>query len=211
MSMINLKSTMLEKNKKYIFHILFPLFFLLIFNNQISKATQQKDLSNSLIQRPEKVVEKKLKQLEINNVVPKSLIQYINEKYIDYKILSLDDYNNGWKQYTSQNMLPFLSSSDFDGNGIKDYALLMQKDSIEIYLYSFHADSCMYTSHLIDVYKKITETIDIVVVIEEKGIWENFEKSIDVKNDGILVYFMSESKSKNYYWDGSKYVRFFGN
>ena len=121
----------------------------------------------------------------------------------------LKDYVSGWEGYCEQDSLPYLCSSDFNGDGRIDYATLLLNRSGEPFLFVFHRTDDGFSHLLLRGFKKRAK-IDVALFVVDKGEWRGIDKTITVSNDGIEVDFIEESLSAVYYWDGKKYVEFLG-
>jgi hypothetical protein len=121
------------------------------------------------------------------------------------------EYSNGsksiWMQKYKEQLLG--CASDFDGDNVDDYALLLRDNNDKVCLFFFSTANNTVKHSLIDCFGiwegEITE---LNVAVEPKGKWEAIEETIKVPYDGILVNDLRESRSKAYYWDKSKFVRF---
>jgi len=99
--------------------------------------------------------------------------------------------------------------SDFNGDEINDYALLLRDSSDEICLFWFSITHDLVTSSLIDCFGvRKGKDIELKVFIEPKGKWEAIDTTIKVSNDGIIVDDLKESISKAYYWKKESFVKF---
>jgi len=105
-------------------------------NKQIMSKTYEKDPSKS-------------------KMMPESLNIYLKKQLPNYSLPKLNDYINGWEEYSNQKDLPFLCISDFNGDGVNDYAMLLLKDSIQVCLFSFHQNSNGYKHFMIECYGKV--------------------------------------------------------
>ena len=99
--------------------------------------------------------------------------------------------------------------SDFDGDNVDDYALLLRDKNNKVCLFFFSTANNNVKHSLIDCFGiwegEITE---LNVAIEPKGKWEAIDETIKVPFDGIMVNDLKESRSKAYYWDKTKFVKF---
>ncbi len=196
------------------FFLLLMIIFLLSCNNH-NKIQNNKNIINRENNSINLNEEENTKQTIIDEdilyqkSIPKSLYDYINKNLSSYLIPELSDYIKGWEKFSYNNNLPFICMSDFNGDGLEDYAIILLKDGIEIHLFAFHTTAISsYRYYLIDSVGKLNQENEIILSIEKKGLWEAIDESINVENDGILIDFIRESKSWAYYWDGKKYIKF---
>ena len=140
------------------------------------------------------------------DLIPGELASYIKAKLVKYQLPKIDEYDENWSNYKTENV-PFLCSSDFNGDGERDYALILIDTSKVVVLFAFNKEGQSYRHFQLEKFKE-NNKFGIVLTIQEKGEWAAIDESKVVNNDGILVEDIFESKSKTYYWDGESYTQF---
>lgn len=61
-------------------------------------------------------------------ILPRTLEDLIRAKFSDFRVPSNADMTDAWATETSPGMLPFFSTGDFNGDGLKDAAILLTSD-----------------------------------------------------------------------------------
>ncbi len=138
-----------------------------------------------------------------------NIYQYVQDSLPDYNFI-VESYKGSktfWVQKYKEQSLGCIS--DFDGDKIDDYALLLRNKNNEVCLFFFSTVNDKVEHCLIDCFGiwegEITE---LKIAIEPKGKWEAIDETIIVPFDGIRVDDLRESISKAYYWDKTKFVKF---
>lgn len=137
------------------------------------------------------------------------IYQYVQDSLPDYNFIveSKNGSKTFWLQKYKEQSLVCIS--DFDGDNIDDYALLLRNQNNEVCLFFFSIVNDKVEHCLIDCFGiwegEITE---LKIAIEPKGRWEAADETIIVPFDGIMVDDLRESISKAYYWDKTKFVKF---
>lgn len=145
----------------------------------------------------------------IDNNQASSIYYYVQNSLPDYNFIvefDADSITHCLQKYKEQS---FGCVSDFNGDNINDYALLLRDKNNKVCLFSFSTANDNVKHYLIDcfgVWKG--EITELRIEIEPKGKWEAIDETIKVPNDGIIVDDMRESISKAYYWDKTNFVKF---
>jgi len=182
------------------------LIVLFICSNLVCSKNHTNTSSNPV--NANSISKKDSTNLKDINVIPSELLAFINEKLSNYRIPRIDEYNSDWVKFLSKDKIPFYCTSDFTGNGKKDHALLLMSDNQQFSLFVFNTEGTDYKYYLLDNYKLLNNKICVLLSVQEKGIWEGIDISVNVKNDGIKAEKFCDSKAKAYYWDIDKYVEF---
>jgi hypothetical protein len=138
-----------------------------------------------------------------------SIYHYVQDSLPDYNFIV--EFNSDSSAYCLQKYKEQSLGcvSDFNGDKVNDYALLLRDKNNKVCLFSFSIVNNNVKHYLIDcfgVWKgKITE---LRIAVEPKGKWEAIDETIKVPNDGIIVDDLRESISKAYYWDKTNFVKF---
>lgn len=100
--------------------------------------------------------------------------------------------------------------TDFNGDKVDDYALLLRDENNEVCLFVFDVSSNNIEHYLVDCFDNWTGAMtNFKVEIEPKGDWETIDEVIEVPFDGISVEDREASRSRTYYWNKGKFVRVF--
>ncbi len=135
--------------------------------------------------------------------------QYIQDSLPNYNFIT--EAGNGSKSLCMQKHREQSLGcvSDFDGDTVDDYALLLRDKNNKVCLFFFSTTNNSVKHYLIDCFGiwkgEITE---LNIAIEPKGKWEAIDETIKVPFDGIMVNDLKESRSKAYYWNKNKFVKF---
>ncbi len=147
---------------------------------------------------------------EIN--IRKNLTCLLNE-YCDslskYNLPENNFFDESWKDY-SESQYPYFCETDFNGDKISDYAIiLVSKNKKELFVCVILSIKKSYKFLLLKKFKMNDNYIPIVLDIEKKGIWESANDKKTIKNDGLIIYWLPESKSFMYYCYQNNFIRFF--
>ncbi|WP_282035481.1 hypothetical protein [Saccharicrinis aurantiacus] len=147
--------------------------------------------------------------LEAKNI-PDSLVHYINKELPKYKIPSCLDYMKGWESFQDDDtQLPFFCTSDYNGDNLLDFAVLLKDSSDELFLYVFLQQANGYEIVLIDKIQNYnSKKFQIVIRSELKGVWESITEKITVCNNGISIVLIEESLTWSYYYHEGKFIQF---
>jgi|GEM_PF-5281118 len=165
-----------------------------------------------IVNYPDKDISKEIENaseldsLNTGDLIPGELATYIKANLVKYQLPKIDEYDENWRNYKTDNV-PFLCSSDFNGDGKRDYALILIDTSKVEVLFAFNKEGQSYHHFQLEKFKEKNK-FGIVLTIQEKGEWAAIDENKVVNNDGILVEDIFESKSKAYYWDGESYTQF---
>lgn len=141
--------------------------------------------------------------------LPDSVQEVIQHDLPNCRIAATADYVPGWKEYYPESsQVPFCCSSDFNGDGRPDFAILLVGVNNELFLYAFFANNDSYKAVLVDAFEPIEKGIEAIIGVEKKGEWDSVTDKITVPNDGISTDFIIESLSFSYYFDGSTFQKF---
>ncbi|HRZ43042.1 MAG TPA: hypothetical protein P5228_10115 [Bacteroidales bacterium] len=99
--------------------------------------------------------------------------------------------------------------SDFNGDKLIDYALLLRDDSNHVSLFVFNIQISKVSHIFIDNYGSWPEQFPLLEVgVEPKGIWRAADEKLRVLHDGIFLSEVNESITYAYYWNDGKYKKF---
>ncbi len=137
------------------------------------------------------------------------IYHYVQDSMSDYNFIvefNADSSSYCLQKYKEQSLG---CVSDFNGDKINDYALLLRDKNNKVCLFSFSVVNNNVVHYLIDCFGIWKGEIkDLKIAIEPKGKWEAIDETIKVPNDGIIVDDLRESISKAYYWDKTNFVKF---
>jgi len=138
-----------------------------------------------------------------------SIYEYIQDSLPDYNFImepKKDSESFCFQKYKEKSLA---CVSDFDGDKVDDYALLLKDKNNKVCLFSFSTVNNNVKHYLIDCFGIWEDEItELEISIEPKGKWEAIDETIKVHFDGIMVDDLNESKSKAYYWNKNKFVKF---
>ncbi|MEA3503966.1 MAG: hypothetical protein U9R32_02050 [Bacteroidota bacterium] len=137
------------------------------------------------------------------------LYHYVQDSLSDYNFIEKFDVNSNTYCLQKIKEQSFCCISDFNGDAVNDYALLLRDDNNKVCLFFFSIVNNKVEHYLIDCFGiwegEITE---LKIAIEPKGNWEAIDETVKVPFDGIIVDDLRESKSKAYYWNRGGFVKF---
>jgi hypothetical protein len=133
--------------------------------------------------------------------------KYVKDKIPEYSFLNVSEgVSFNLRENTESS---FICSSDFDGNGYADYALLLESSSHEICLFVLNIEGEEISHFHLDCFGVRDENdIELSIRVEAKGKWEAIDEIIQVQHDGITVEDLRESRSKSYFWENEQYKKF---
>jgi len=126
-----------------------------------------------------------------------------------YYLPENNSLNESWKDYNASKYL-YYCETDFNGDKISDFALiLVSKNKKELFVCVLLSMNKSYKMLCLQKFEMNDNQIPIVLGIEKKGIWESANEKKIVRNDGLIIYWLPESKSYMYYWSQNRFNRFF--
>nr|WP_319401738.1 hypothetical protein [uncultured Carboxylicivirga sp.] len=142
--------------------------------------------------------------------IPDSLVNYINKELPQLLIPSCQDYVTDWESFQDDNsQLPYFCTSDYNGDNLLDFAVLLKDSKGELFLYAFIRQDNEFNVVLIDKFtNEDNKKIQILIGTELKGEWESITEKITVLNDGISLALIEESLSWSYYYHEGKFKQF---
>lgn len=120
-------------------------------------------------------------------------------------------FDSSWVEYkNTKSASPAIVTSDFNGDKILDYAMLLKQKSKESILFCvFLSNNDKHKLYKIRMFKLNKHTIPYVVNIEKRGNWETaYDKVYKVKNDGVSVFAIDDYIIYTYYYEDEKFVLF---
>ena len=174
---------------------------------KIEHKIETEDLTQSILSMKNNV---NFNSEDPTQTIPKTLIEFIQLNLSSLKIPSITEYKSTWKIFKDNNYPPFYCSNYFNGDGKRDFCLLLLNDSSKLDLYAFITEENGFKPVFIDRLEKNQDSIEVSIEIETKGLWKNEadEEKVNITSDGIYVHFFEESLSKAYYWHDGKFQRF---
>lgn len=148
-------------------------------------------------------------KISVANSVPTAVEQYLKDKFPEWQIVSLKDYGDFVHFFIEEGDLPFYCSSDFNGDGHPDHAVLLKDCQGEILLYAILSISKNgYQSTLVDRFNQLDDEVQLLIRVEKKGEWESITEKIYIPNDGISLDLLKESSSCSYYFKNDHFEKF---
>lgn len=135
-------------------------------------------------------------------------IDYLKTGLKNYTIPTREMYIKDLDCFEKSGVPPYYCSSDFDGNGSQDYALLLRDSSNQVYLYAFLTDNNSFKTVLVDSFDLFNGKIETIISVAQKGKWISAVDETEVQNDGITVDLIEESLGWSYYYNNKKFIRF---
>lgn len=178
-------------------------------------ACTQKTKQNRMISVNRSTVDTvTIKKISIKSELLEKIKNIIKTKLEDYIIPDADLFISNWRdeiELSGGNKAPYLCTSDFNGDKYDDYGIiLLHKDKKHILI-------CVIIS-IGDIYKIVnikklpiesSESIDVVLSIKAKGVWEGIDSTLNAKYDGLSILYILESKTDSYYWNGRNFEKFY--
>ena len=143
--------------------------------------------------------------------LPVDLIKLITDSLDGYSIPTKEDYDTKVNSFIESIPYPYFCKDDFDGNREIDYAFLLKSSDNRLSFFIFNnINDNFQIINMGSIPMGISEKgITTIISIKEKGNWFAFDTTIFVPNNGISLELLEESRTNSYYWDGSRYQRFF--
>jgi len=137
------------------------------------------------------------------------ICNYIKDSLMNYRPLTIESKGTvPWlKTYMSKS---YACALDYDGSGNMSYALLLKgSTNKKLFLFCFSINDTIVKYCKIDSFNIANiKNPEVELSVYPKGIWESFDKEVQVKYDGILVENLYESLSFAYYFKNGKFIKF---
>jgi hypothetical protein len=149
-----------------------------------------------------------------NSVIPEDLISYVKAMNSNLRLPTTSDYDDYFFTGYYEDKLPYFCTGEFNNDSIKDFALILIKDTTDQLIYSFHADGESYTPYLI-LKQKLTNSqnkqfkvVSYSIRTETERILEAIDTTYVIDSDGIITGDMDESLEFTEVWDKNqqKYI-----
>jgi hypothetical protein len=137
--------------------------------------------------------------------IPENLLAYIKRDLPDCKIPDTSEFINSWQEYIDKEQSPFYISSDFNGDGLNDYAITLLTSSNEYCVFVFNSSLNGFSTHKLRCFKLMDYGIDVVIKKENKGVYDGIEGSVTMENDFIDIVMIESSLTVSYYWQKDHY------
>ena len=187
----------------------FLLFILFVSCNQTNtmnvKQESKNDLSNYNSQKTEEN-EFKFEYSEIS----RKLIEFINDNFDSLRIPSENDYELEYLKNRNEKQLPFYCSGKFNEDSTEDYAIVLIKDSLNHFVFSFHSLNNSFEFYKLASSKFSSEynSKKKFAVYELKTETERELEAIDttyfLKTDAISISNIYESRTSVSVWNSAK-------
>lgn len=143
---------------------------------------------------------------ESQSVIPEKLDKFLKKELPDFQIATEEKYVSGWKEFNESSKTPYYCLSDFNGDGLIDYGLVLTKGK-NVYLFSFLSSENHFISVPIDTFKYSSKGIDAIISITKKGEYEMIDDTMKIPFDGISIQLIIDVKEWTYSWDGKNFKR----
>jgi len=149
-----------------------------------------------------------------NTIIPNELVAYINTNHDDLRIPEVKDYDKYYFQGQTKNKiiksLPYFCSGFFNNDTLIDFALVLIRDSMYHFVYSFHNENESFKEYLLDSLPLASEndTINKYVAFnistETDRVLEAIDTTYRINSDAIEVSNIFESRTHLKVWDEKK-------
>jgi hypothetical protein len=185
------------------------LFILLVSCNQTNTKNLKQESTNDLNNNHSEKIEKIEYKFE-NSVIPRKLIEFINDNLDSLRIPSENDYELKYFKNRTEKQLPFYCSGQFNEDSSEDYAIVLIKDSMNHYVFSFHSLNNSFEFYKLASSKFSSEhnSKKKYVVFELSTETERELEAIDttyvIKTDAINISNIYESRTSTSVWNSAE-------
>jgi len=142
------------------------------------------------------------------NFVSENIYKILKDSLSQFELPNNMVFNESWNEY-SVSKYPYICKSDFNGDEVLDFVfILASKNHKELLVCVFLSNKKTYNIFRIKQFTLDEKEIPLVLNIENKGVWESPNGKKHIKNNGFVIYWVTESKSYIYYWNKNKFDRF---
>nr|WP_321408763.1 hypothetical protein [uncultured Carboxylicivirga sp.] len=141
-----------------------------------------------------------------DNIIPDKLISFIDNKLDSLHIPKEGEYDKEFFTSKSQKKLPYFTSGYFNNDSILDYSLVLIKDSLNHYVFSFHVTDNTFQIYCLDKSSFLSENnsgqyavFDLDTETEKE--LEAIDTTYFINNNGIVVSNIYESRTKLFIWN----------
>jgi len=143
------------------------------------------------------------------NFVPENINKILKDSLNQFELPNKIVFNESWKEYTNSKY-PYICKCDFNGDKKSDFAfILVSKNQKELLVIVLLSTEKSYNIYRIKQFPLDEKEIPLALSIEKKGTWESPTGKKVIKNNGLVIYWITESKSYFYYWNNRKFYRFY--
>jgi len=182
------------------------LFILLVGCNQTNTMNVKNVSNNDLSNYNSEKIEKNEFKFE-NSGISRKLIEFINENFDSLRIPSENDYELEYLKSRNEKQLPFYCSGKFNEDSTEDYAIVLIKDSMNHYVFSFHSLNNSFefyklaSSKFSSEYNSIRKYVVYELTTEAERELEAIDTTYILKTDAISITNIYESRTKVHVWN----------
>ena len=142
--------------------------------------------------------------------IPVRLIDFIKSTIDSLRVPYDNDYEIDYYESKINTKPPFFSSGNFNGDSLRDYAMVLIKDSTKHYVFAFHDNTNSFETFMIGSGPFISENSDdrlfaiFELRTEKNRILEAIDTVYRIKTDGIGVSDIYNSRSHVQVWNESE-------
>jgi len=187
----------------------FLLFILLVSCNQTNTEHVRQESKNDLSNYNSQKIEENEFKFEYSEISRK-LIEFINDNFDSLRIPSENDYELEYLKNRNEKQLPFYCSGKFNEDSTEDYAIVLIKDSLNHFVFSFHSLNNSFEFYKLASSKFSSEynSKKKYAVYELRTETERELEAIDttyfIKTDAIPISNIYESRTSFSVWNSAK-------
>lgn len=139
--------------------------------------------------------------------IPSKLIKYVHENMDSLHIPNEDEYNMEYFAGSGRLVSPYYCSGYFDNDSIKDYAIVLVKDSTAHFVFSFHSKQDSFkvfqlceSPFLVEYGEDKAYAIYDLKTETERSL-EAIDTTYQINTDGITITDICESRTKVFVFD----------
>jgi hypothetical protein len=169
------------------------------------KQESKNDLSNYDSQK----IEENEFKFEYSKISRK-LIEFINDNFDSLRIPSENDYELEYLKNRNEIQLPFYCSGKFNEDSTEDYAIVLIKDSLNHFVFSFHSMNNSFEFYKLASSKFSSENNSkkkyavYELETETERVLEAIDTTYFLKTDAISISNIYESRTSVSVWNSAK-------
>jgi hypothetical protein len=139
--------------------------------------------------------------------LPQALLSTILRDFPSSSLPSEAEYPKEGLETNPAGSVHWFCSSDFNGDHIADYAVLIRQPNKSIYVVAYLAESGRFEKAILDTVTPGSTGIAVALSICEKGSYEGIDETVVIANPAIEVQLINESLTMTYYWSEGHFVK----
>jgi hypothetical protein len=131
-------------------HIIFLIFNVLISCNQKQACDKNQKTLKIEKQTPLATLKSSKGYSFDNSLIPSNLLDFVETKFDSLRIPNENDYEIEYFENNNKTGLPYFCSGYFNIDTLRDYAMVLIKDSLNHFVYLFHSNAESFEPFLLE-------------------------------------------------------------